>query len=419
MPEDLTPMSLLSRGLLAVAIGILLGLSLSAGGIVLAERAAAEERTLPAAEARLFAEVLERVKREYVDLVDDETLIEAAIRGMVADLDPHSAFLDAEEYREIRISTSGNYTGVGLEVNVDDGRVVVVSPIDDTPAHKAGIQPGDIIIAIDEYPVEEDLEDTIARMRGEPGTTVTLTIAREGVERLQRFELTRARIQVASVRSTLLEDGFGYVRVTQFSETSSRDLARVLLDLESRNGGELRGIVLDLRNNPGGVLEAAVDVADAFLEGGTIVSADGRVSAADFAMTANPGDISAGAALAVLINAGTASASEIVAGALRDHDRAVILGARSFGKGTVQTVMPLSNGRAIKLTTSRYYTPSGQSIHDLGIEPDIRLTAEGDDVIAAEEGWLEEAVTLLRSDYQLRQALTHLKGGEIRQSAIQ
>lgn len=416
-------MSIYSRGLLAAAIGVLLGLSLSVGGIVLAERAtatAADPKTLPTAEARLFAEVLERVKREYVDIVDDETLIEAAIRGMVADLDPHSSFLDAEEYREIRISTSGNYTGVGLEVNVQDGRVVVVSPIDDTPAYVAGIKPGDIIIAIDEYPVEEDLEDTIARMRGEPGTPVTLTIAREGVEQLQRFELQRARIQVASVRATLLEADYGYVRVTQFSETTSRDLARVLLELENRNGGKLAGIVMDLRNNPGGVLESAVDVADAFLESGTIVSADGRINAADFAMNANPGDISAGAKIAILINSGTASASEIVAGALRDHDRAVILGTRSFGKGTVQTVMPLSNGRAIKLTTSRYFTPSGQSIHDLGIEPDIRL-APSDDVAAAarDDAWLDEAVSLLRDDYQLRQALAHLKGGEIRQSAIQ
>ncbi len=414
-------MTIFSRGVLAVTIGVLLGLSMSLSGIVLAERQAGqtESRSLPVDQARLFAEVLERVKREYVDVVDDEYLIEAAIRGMVADLDPHSAFLDAEEYREIRINTSGNYTGVGLEVNVDDGRVVVVSPIDDTPAHKAGIQPGDVIIAIDDRPVEEDLEDTIGRMRGAPGTGVTLTIMREGVDDLLRFEMQRARIQVASVRGTLLEAGYGYVRITQFSETTSRDLTRVLLELEERNGRDLRGIVLDLRNNPGGVLEAAADVADAFLEEGAIVSADGRARTSGFAMEANPGDVTHGAGVVVLINAGTASASEIVAGALQDHGRAVVMGATSFGKGTVQTVMPLSDGHAIKLTTSRYFTPSGRSIHDSGIEPDIRLPADGGGDDFDRSGWLEEAVALLGNDYQLRQALSHLKTGHIRQSAVQ
>ncbi|MBT8143727.1 MAG: S41 family peptidase [Gammaproteobacteria bacterium] len=414
-------MTILGRGVLAVSIGVLMGLSLSVSGIVMAERNNESEavRTLPVDHARLFAEVLERVKREYVDTVSDEELIEAAIRGMVADLDPHSAFLDASEYNEIRINTSGNYTGVGLEVNVEDGRVIVVSPIDDTPAYKAGLEPGDVIIAIDEYPVEEDLDDTIARMRGAPGTPVTLTVAREGVDDLMRFEMQRARIQVASVRGQMLEPDFGYVRITQFSETTSRDLTRTLLDLTNRNDGDLRGIVLDLRNNPGGVLEAAADVADAFLEDGAIVTADGRVSAAEFAMTANPGDISAGADIVILINAGTASASEIVAGALQDHDRAVVMGATSFGKGTVQTVMPLSSGRAIKLTTSRYFTPSGRSIHELGIEPDIRLSSD-DNTAAIERGeWLDEAVMLLRSDAQLRQALSHLKTGNIRQSKAQ
>lgn len=411
-------MSTVSRAAFAIAIGVLLGLSLG-GSIVLAERTANDQaNSLPAEQARLFAEVLERVKREYVDVVEDATLIEAAIRGMVNDLDPHSAFLNADEYREIRISTSGNYTGVGLEVNVQDGRVIVVSPIDETPAHEAGILPGDAIIAIDEYPVDEDLEETIARMRGEPGSPVTLTIARDGVEGLQRFELRRARIQVTSVRGRLLEPDYGYIRITQFSETTARDLTRVVLDLQEQNNGALKGFVIDLRNNPGGVLESAVDVADAFLDAGEIVTADGRVSIADFSMEANSGDISDGASIAVLINAGTASASEIVAGALRDNDRAVILGTRSFGKGTVQTVMPLSNGRAIKLTTSRYFTPSGQSIHELGIEPDIELADDGDEQDLDSDRWLDEAATMLSSDYQLRQALAHLKGGEIRQSAI-
>lgn len=411
-------MTVWSRGLLAVSIGLLMGLSLSLSGIVMAERHAEEPAAgLPVEYARLFAEVLERVKREYVDSVSDEQLIESAIRGMVAELDPHSAFLDAEEYQEIRINTSGNYTGVGLEVNVQDGRVVVVSPIDDTPAHTAGMQPGDVILAIDEYPVEEDLNDTIARMRGEPGTEVTLTVAREGADDLLRFRMKRARIQVASVRGNLLEPNFGYLRITQFSETTGRDLTRTLLELVERNGADLQGIVLDLRNNPGGVLEAAADVADAFLEAGAIVSADGRVRSSEFMMNAHPGDVTGGASMVVLINAGTASASEIVAGALQDHHRAVVMGDTSFGKGTVQTVMPLSSGRAIKLTTSRYYTPSGRSIHELGIEPDVQLTAD-DDVVVADQGqWLDEAVSLLRGDAQLRQALAQLKSGEIRQSS--
>ncbi|MDH3766961.1 MAG: S41 family peptidase, partial [Gammaproteobacteria bacterium] len=282
-------MSVLSRGLLAVLIGVVLGLSLSAGGIVVAELEARETETLPIAEARLFAEVMERVKREYVDTVDDSDLIESAIRGMVSDLDPHSAFLDPEEYREIRISTSGNYTGVGLEVNVEDGRVVVVSPIDDTPAYRAGLKPGDILMMVDGHLVEQDIEDTVSRMRGEPGTSVNLTVSRDGVDDLLHFELRRARIQVKSVRGTLLEPGYGYVRVSQFSESTSRDLTRTVLDLMDKNEDTLTGIVLDLRNNPGGVLESAVDVSDAFIEDGAIVSASGRASEAVFSMKANPG----------------------------------------------------------------------------------------------------------------------------------
>ncbi|MBT8138112.1 MAG: S41 family peptidase [Gammaproteobacteria bacterium] len=411
-------MSVISRGLLAVLIGVVLGVSLSAGSIVLAELEARETEALPIAEARLFAEVLERVKREYVDSVDDADLIQAAIRGMVADLDPHSAFLNSQEYREIRINTSGNYTGVGLEVNIEDGQVVVVSPIDNTPAHRAGMQPGDILMMVDGYPIEQDLEDTVARMRGEPGTPVRLTVAREGADDLLHFNLTRARIQMTSVRSAMLEPGYGYIRISQFSESTSRDLARAVLDLVERSDDTLSGIVIDLRNNPGGVLEAAVDVSDAFLDDGEIVSASGRAVEADFSMTANPGDISRGARLAVLINSGTASASEIVAGALQDHDRAVLLGSRSFGKGSVQTVMPLSDGRAIKLTTSRYFTPSGRSIHESGIMPDVELETSGSDAVDASR-WLQEATTMLADDYQLRQALTHLKGGEIRQSAAQ
>ena len=296
-------MSVFSRGLLAISIGIVMGLSFSVGGIVLAERAARDASSLPIAEARLFAEVMERVKREYVDSIDDAQLIESAIRGMVADLDPHSAFLDPEEYREIRINTSGNYTGVGLEVNIEEGRVVIVSPIDDTPAQRAGIKPGDILMMVDGQPVEKDIQSTVSRMRGEPGTPVNLTIGRDGEAELLQFDLLRARIQVTSVREAMLEPGFGYIRVSQFSDSTSRDLTRAVLELMDQNQDALKGIVLDLRNNPGGVLEAAVDVSDAFIEHGGIVSASGRATEADFSMDAHPGDISRGAKIIVLINA--------------------------------------------------------------------------------------------------------------------
>lgn len=411
-------MSVFSRGLLAISIGVVMGLSLSLGGIVLAEREARDNHTLPIAQARLFAEVMERVKREYVDAVDDEQLIESAIRGMVSDLDPHSAFLDPDEYREIRINTSGNYTGVGLEVNIEDGKVIIVSPIDDTPAQRAGIKPGDILMMVNGQPVEQDIDSTVALMRGEPGTSVKITVSRADRNELLHFHLLRARIQVNSVREALLEPGFGYIRVSQFSDSTSRDVTRAVLDLMDKNHDTLQGIVLDLRNNPGGVLEAAVDVSDAFIEAGGIVSANGRAAEADFSMDANPGDISRGAKIVVLINSGTASASEIVAGALQDHGRALLMGSTSFGKGSVQTVMPLSDGRAIKLTTSRYFTPSGRSIHELGIKPDIILPVTGDDSFD-DIAWLDDAVIMLREDHQLRQALNHLKTGEIRQSAIQ
>lgn len=367
-------MSLKLRGLLAVCIGLVLGLCLTVGPVVQADRAPAVEEDLPWQEARLLAEVLERVKRDYVEAVDDHELIEAAIRGMVADLDPHSAFLAPDEFQEIRISTSGNYMGIGLEVSVENDQVVVVTPMDGSPAANAGVQPGDIVLSIDGMPVDpRDLDDTVARMRGRPGTPVVLGIRRPGVETPMSFELARERIEVHSVRSELLESGYGYVRISHFSETTAQDLARVVGELSAQAGEPLRGLVLDLRNNPGGVLEAAVAVADAFLDGGLIVTADGRMPEARFRIEATAGDLLDGAPVTVLVNGGSASASEIVAGALRDQERATVVGTVTFGKGSVQTVMPLSEGRAIKLTTSRYYTPSGQSIHGRGIQPDVTV----------------------------------------------
>ena len=395
-------MSLKARGFLAVTIGIVLGACLTLGSGVLADRAAAPEaESLPWEEARLLAEVLERVRQDYVEPVDDRRLIEAAIRGMVADLDPHSAFLDPDDYEEIRISTTGIYSGVGLEVGLEGQSVVVVTPTDEGPAARAGILPGDVILSVDGMPVDPaDLEDTISRLRGPAGTRVRLAVRRDEPDVPISFELTRARIEVHSVRSSMETPGVGYVRISHFSETTPQDLARAVASLHRQAGGRLDGLVLDLRNNPGGVLEAAIEVSDAFLESGVIVSADGRMPDAHFAAEATPGDLIDGAPLVVLVNGGSASASEIVAGALQDHRRATLVGTVTFGKGSVQTVMPLSHGRAIKLTTSRYFTPSGRSIHDRGIAPDLRVEAG-----AAEEG--------AETDPQLRRAVESLGGRQL------
>jgi carboxyl-terminal processing protease len=393
-------MSLKIRGLLAVSIGIILGLSLSLGSVVLAERDAPASSSLPWDEARLLAEVLERVKRDYVDDVDDSRLIEAAIRGMVADLDPHSAYLDPDEYEEIRVSTTGNYSGVGLEVSVQEERVVVVTPIEHSPAQRAGILTGDVVISVDGMPVDTaDLNDTVTRLRGVPGSSVTLGVLRDPDGDPLLYELVRARVQISSVRYEMLEPGYGYIRVSHFSETTGQDLREAVSEMKRDNGGELSGLVVDLRNNPGGVLEAAGEVADAFLDGGLIVSADGRVSDARFRLEAEPGDVMGGGPITVLVNGGSASASEIVAGALQDHGRARVVGESTFGKGSVQTVMPLSRGRAIKLTTSRYYTPSGRSIHDRGITPDVVSAAPdlaGVNGDPAPDSQLDAAVRLLK-----------------------
>jgi carboxyl-terminal processing protease len=373
-------LSLRVRSLLALTIGTILGLSLSLGSVVFADRQTEAEQAdnlLPVDQVRLLVEVLERVKADYVDDVTDEQLIEDAIRGMVSGLDKHSAFLDSDEYADIRISTTGAYSGVGLEVAVDDDTVRVVTPIDSTPAARAGIAAGDVILSVDHVPVTTDsLDSTISKLRGEPGTRVSLGIQRKADAEVVSFDLTRELIHVTSVRSRLLEPDYGYLRITHFSETTGREVRSSVNSLQGINDGPLKGLVLDLRNNPGGVLDAAVAVSDAFLDTGVIVTADGRVDEARFRMDAHQGDVLGDAALVVLVNSGSASASEIVAGALQDNARATIVGGTTYGKGSVQTVMPLSKGRAIKLTTSRYYTPSGVSIHERGIEPDISIQRE-------------------------------------------
>lgn len=370
---------LILRGFLTLLAGALLGVSVSLAPTVLAERRPAEE-SLPWEEARLLAEVMERVKRDYVDRVDDEELIEAAIRGIVADLDPHSAFLDPAEFQDVRVSTSGKYSGIGVDVTIDDDRIIVVAPIDGSPADRAGIRAGDVILSVDGMtPDPNDLEDTVGRLRGPVGTHVVLAIGRAGLDEPMVFELDRGQVEVRSVRAEFMAAGEAYARISHFTDATAHDLRKALGDLEREAGGPLTSLVLDLRNNPGGVLDAAIAVADIFLDSGLIVSAEGRMPEARFRANATPGDLLGGAPLTVLVNKGSASAAEIVAGALKDHHRATIIGTATFGKGSVQTIIPLSEGHAIKLTTSRYYTPSGMSIHARGVAPDVVVEAQDAD----------------------------------------
>ncbi len=420
------------RAFALVAAGVVFGMGLSVGRSVKAERelppepvpVAAANQKVPWKDARLLAEVLELVRNDYVDDVSDQTLIEAAIRGLVSDLDPHSTFLSAEELDEIRISTAGEYSGVGIEVALENGAVSVVTPIEGGPAALAGVLAGDRIVAVDEVPVSVDnLDDTIDRMRGKPGSTVKITIARAEMPDPLQFTLARANVQVHSVRQALLEPGYGYVRISHFSESTTPDLQKALAQLKQQSGSDLRGLVLDLRDNPGGLLEAAIGVSDVFLEEGVIVTANGRAADARFEMDAQPGDDLNGAPVIVLVNSGSASASEIVAGALKDHRRATIVGQQTYGKGSVQTVMPLSDGHAIKLTTSRYYTPSGISIHKVGITPDVVIEAKQpknarrSDPVAADvaaDSELQLALGMLKDGTKLVSGST----GPIRQSAL-
>jgi carboxyl-terminal processing protease len=416
------------RFALILGVGVIMGFGLSVGRTVQAQREieppavltdADSERAVPWQDARLLAEVLEHVRNEYVEKISDQELIEAAIRGMIADLDAHSAYLDPQEFDEIRISTTGEYSGVGIEVALENGVVKVVNPIEGTPAQKAGVLAGDTILAVDDVPVSLDnLNDTIDRMRGKEGTPVKISIARAAQKDPLEFTLSRAAVQVHSVRDELLDDGVGYVRISHFSETTGPDLEHSLAKLKKKNGAALKGLVLDLRNNPGGVLEAAVDVSDVFLNDGIIVTANGRAADARFEMDAHPGDELDGAPIVVLVNGGSASASEIVAGALQDHRRATLLGRQTYGKGSVQTVVPLSDGHAIKLTTSKYFTPSGASIHEKGIKPDVVVDEK--ELPPAKEGVdVTESYGNLKEDVELRMALATLQQktvGVIRQS---
>ena len=428
---------------IALALGVVLGTGVSLTYGVLADKSNANKPdALPLRDMQTFVEILNRVKSDYVEPVSDDALLEDAMRGMLAGLDPHSSYLNKEEFAEINVQTSGRFGGLGIEVQAFNGFVRVIAPIDDTPAARAGIQSGDLIVKIDETPVKGlSLTEAVKKMRGDPGTKIVLTVLREGAADPLTFEMQRDVIAVSSVRSRLLEPGIGYLRVTTFTASTGKGLADEFKKLRAASpDGRLRGMVLDLRNNPGGVLNAAVEVSDAFLDKGGIVSIKGRINDANREYNATPGDLLDGKPLVVLVNGGSASASEIVAGALQDHKRGLIVGSKTFGKGSVQTILPLQNDSAIKLTTARYYTPSGRSIQAEGIGPDIAIRpvkitkaeqqaggditeadlegsltnetkkAETPDQVEAKKKLSDEQQALAESDYALYEALNLLKG---------
>jgi carboxyl-terminal processing protease len=372
------------RSILVLGVGTVLGLTVALGASVVSQRyvhrQVAETTATSPEYLALLGEVIERVRREYVDQIDDRQLVEGAIRGIVEELDQHSRFLDSSEYEDIRIATSGLYTGIGLDLRLREGRIIVVEPLAGAPAERAGILPGDVVISVDEAPVDaNNIESTINKMRGASGTPVTLGLMRDGELAPRHFVLERTEIQVQTVHGRYLGDGYAYVRLSGFADNTAGDLDRTARALRAEAGRELEGLVLDLRDNPGGVLGSAVQVADLFLGEGLIVRGNGRARQARFAEYAHPGASLEHVPLAVLINSGSASASEIVAGALQDHERGRLVGERTYGKGSVQSVLPLGGGNAIKLTTSRYLTPSGRSINETGIEPDFTIAGAGPD----------------------------------------
>jgi carboxyl-terminal processing protease len=420
--------------------GTLLGLSLAVGHSVYALK---DNDQIPFEDLQAFTEVFSRVKSDYVESVDDKKLIEDAIRGMLNGLDPHSSFLNTTEFSDLKIGTTGQFGGLGIEVGMENGFVKVISPIDDTPASRAGVQASDIIIKLDDKSVKGmTLNEAVKMMRGKPNTSIDLTIVREGEPKPLVIQITREIIRVKSVKNRMLEPGYGYVRITNFQSRTTTDLLKAISDLQKQE--RLKGMVLDLRNNPGGVLNGAVGVSDAFINDGLIVYTEGRIDDSSHRYQATPGDSLNGAPLVVLLNGGSASASEIVAGAIQDHKRGIIMGTKSFGKGSVQTIQELRNGSAVKLTTARYFTPNGRSIQAKGIEPDIVLSTlklSANDEKADEsysesdlEGRLSnpngesedgekagsETESLAQSDFQLYEALNLLKGltilSEINQS---
>jgi carboxyl-terminal processing protease len=439
-----------------IALGAVLGVMISINFSAVADRNAGP---LPIEELRAFTEVFGRIKNDYVEPVDDKKLISEAIQGMLSGLDPHSSYLDAEAFKELQVGTQGEFGGLGIEVGMEDGFVKVVAPIEDTPAWRAGLKSGDLIIKLDDTTVKGmTLNDAVKRMRGKPGTDIVITYIRQGNQKPQVVTITRAVIQIQSVKTQLIEPGYAYFRITQFQEHTGETLAKAIEKHFKENKGPMKGMILDLRNDPGGLLNSAVAVSAAFLpKDALVVYTEGRSADAKMKLYARPEYYLRGGRtdylrnlpkevktvpMVVLVNNGSASASEIVAGALQDHKRAVIMGTQTFGKGSVQTILPLGNGAAIKLTTARYYTPDGRSIQAKGITPDI--VVEEATIAEAEASaarvreadlqrhlrGVEEALTppagapatdeelkapeiVSKNDYQLNQALNLLKGLQI------
>ncbi|MBI2792746.1 MAG: S41 family peptidase [Gammaproteobacteria bacterium] len=417
-----------------------------------AKEAATPEETLPLDDLQRFTSVVEQIRKYYVKPIDDKELFENAIRGMLSGLDPHSSYLDPSEFSDLRANTSGKFGGLGIEVTMEDGYVRVISPIDDTPASRAGIKAGDVIVRLDDTPVKGlTLKKAVEMMRGDRGTNILLTIMRKGATQPLKIKVMRDVIQVKSVRSKILDKNYGYIRISQFQTHSGEDLIEAIAQLKKDTNNNLKGIILDLRNNPGGILESSVKVSDAFLDktklgyNGMIVYTEGRLPGSEIKELAHDGDVLNGAPIITLVNSGSASASEIVAGALQDHKRSLIVGTQTFGKGSVQTVLPLKDNHGLKLTTALYFTPSGRSIQAKGIMPDIEIPdikipeAKQDE----NENWInireidleghvdnpnktdknqdktsentetksaEDSKPLVNQDYQLNEALNLLKG---------
>ena len=430
------------RYLLILCLGVFLGTAITMERTVFAERA--DTQPLPLDTLRIFTEVFGKVKSDYVESVGDKKLLEDAIHGMLAGLDPHSSYLNPESFKEMRIGTEGKFGGLGIEVTMENGFVKVVAPIDDTPAQRAGLKAGDLITRLDGTPVKGmTLNDAVKKMRGEPDTDITLTIVREGEPKPLEFVITRAVIRITSVKGQTLEPGYAYVRVSQFQAGTADALRRKISDLKKESNDKLNGLILDLRNNPGGVLNGAVSVSDMFLTDGVIVSTKGRLEDSQVKYTATPNDYLKDSPMVVLVNGGSASASEIVAGALQDHGRAIIMGTKTFGKGSVQTILPINNGAALKITTARYYTPKDRSIQATGIIPDVVVEdlqvtkRETDPDFLSEsnlQGHLENDIDAggdsnandisdtarpnIEDDFQLREALNLLKGVNIVRNQI-
>jgi len=417
---------------------------LAGARIAIGEAESPEAEALPLNELRTFTEIFAKIKSDYVEKVDDKELLENAIRGMLEGLDPHSAYLDKDSYKDLQEGTSGEFGGLGIEVGMENGFVKVISPIDDTPAQKAGIKAGDLIIKLDDRSVKGmSLNDAVDIMRGKPGDPITLTIIRESEEKPLVITVVRDIIKTKSVRFETLEPGFGYLRISSFQSHTVESLRQAIYQLKEDNSGKLKGIVLDLRNNPGGILTAAVGVSDMFLNKGMIVYTEGRKKDSKLKFNAKPNAKLPDVPLIVLVNAGSASASEIVAGALQDHGRGIIMGEKTFGKGSVQTILPMNNNAALKLTTARYYTPNGRSIQASGITPDIVIdkvkiskieeafgtsvkeadlighldngqeeapVTDGDNEELKKDISEEEMVPLSSRDYELYEALNVLKG---------